>query len=171
VDPFHKLAHGLHQAAVRFVVIGVWGANYWAHEAGVVFTTRDRDLFLPPDPHNLLGAWKACEAAGLDLFSGDEPLDMPRDEWLARKVVERRAVTGARDGDLLQVDLTLLMAGFDFETVWRERRTFLVDGVEIPTARLLHIVQSKAQAGRPKDRLFLATHKENLRQLLGEQGA
>jgi hypothetical protein len=61
------------------------------------------------------------------------------------------------------------MAGFDFESVWRERRIFTVDGVEIPTARLLHIVQSKAQAGRPKDRLFLETHKENLRQLLGEQ--
>jgi hypothetical protein len=170
VDPFHKLARGLHEASVRFVLIGVWGANYWAHEAGVIFTTRDRDLFLPPDPDNLLRAWQACQAADLDLLSGDGPLDMPRDDWLARKVVERRALTRATDGAQLDVDLTLVMAGFDFETVWQERRVFTVDGVGVPTARLLHIVQSKAQAGRPKDHLFLETHKENLRQILGEEG-
>ena len=58
------------------------------------------------------------------------------------------------------------MKGFEFETVWRERRPFVVDAVEIPTARLLHIVQSKHAAGRDKDRLFLATHKDALEQLL-----
>lgn len=65
----------------------------------------------------------------------------------------------------LQVDLTLEMAGFDFETVWNERRAFLVEGVEIPTARL-HIVQSKHAAD--KDKLFLATHRDALEQLLGK---
>jgi hypothetical protein len=59
------------------------------------------------------------------------------------------------------------MAGFDFETVWNERRLFIVDAVEIPVARLAHIVESKAAAGREKDRLFLATHADALRQLLG----
>ena len=58
------------------------------------------------------------------------------------------------------------MAGFTFEEVWSERRTFLVEGVEIPVARLAHIVQSKAAAGRDKDRLFLATHEERLRALI-----
>jgi hypothetical protein len=42
----------------------------------------------------------------------------------------------------------------------------LVDGVEIPVARLLHIVESKGAAGRDKDRLFLATHRDALQQLL-----
>ena len=58
------------------------------------------------------------------------------------------------------------MKGYDFETVWRERRTFVVEGVDIPVARLLHIVMSKHAAGRDKDRLFLATHREALEQLL-----
>jgi len=49
--------------------------------------------------------------------------------------------------------------------VWAERRTFLVDGVEVPVARLTHIVQSKALADRPKDRLFLATYAEELRRM------
>jgi hypothetical protein len=58
------------------------------------------------------------------------------------------------------------MAGFDFDRVWNERREFVVDSVAIPVARLAHIIESKAAAGREKDRLFLATHAEALRQLL-----
>ena len=74
-------------------------------------------------------------------------------------------MTRARSGDDLAVDLTLVMNGFDFEAVWSERREFLVDDVEIPVARLLHIVTSKHAAGRDKDKLFLATHREALEQL------
>jgi hypothetical protein len=66
----------------------------------------------------------------------------------------------------LRVDLSLVMAGFDFDTAWRARREFVVDGVAIPVASIEHIVESKARAGRPKDRLFLATYEDALRQLL-----
>ena len=37
----------LHERWVRFVVIGVAGANYYALGASTIFTTLDRDLFLP----------------------------------------------------------------------------------------------------------------------------
>lgn len=166
MDEFASLARVFLGRDVRFVVIGVWGANFFANAAGVVFTTQDRDLFLPPDPENLMRAWEGCEAAGLALWSGNEPLDVPHDRFIADAVVARKALTRATRDDL-QVDLSLVMAGFEFETVWPERRTFIVDGVEIPVARLSHIVESKAAAGREKDRLFLATHADALRQLLG----
>jgi hypothetical protein len=58
------------------------------------------------------------------------------------------------------------MKGFDFETVWNERRVFTLDDVDVPIARLQHIVQSRHAAGRDKDRLFLATYREVLEQLL-----
>src|SRR5262249_51941479 len=83
---------------------------------------------------------------------------------LAGRVVERRAGVKVTDEAELEVDLTMVMAGFEFETVWSERRTFPSEGVEIPVARLMHIVQSKAAAGRVKDRLFLATHRDRLEQ-------
>ena len=166
MDEFAALVRVLLERDVRFVVIGVWGANFYATAAGAVFTTQDRDLFLSPDPENLMRAWDACEMAGLALWSDDEPLDTPHDRFIADAVVERRALTRASRG-ALHVDLTLVMGGFEFEPVWNERRQFIVDGVEIPVARLAHIVESKAAAGREKDRLFLATHAEALRQLLG----
>ncbi|MBI5435285.1 MAG: hypothetical protein HZA52_20795 [Planctomycetes bacterium] len=161
------LARALAARDVRYVLIGVAGANMHAHASGVVFTTQDRDLFLPREPENLLRAWQACEACNFDLVTETEPLDFPRDLELAKKVVEHAALTRAMGPDELQVDLTLVMAGFHFEDVWRERTVYVFEDAEVPVARLRHIVESKAAVGRHKDQLFLATHEENLRQLLG----
>ena len=48
----------------------------------------------------------------------------------------------------------------------RDRQVrYVIDDVEVPVARLLHIVTSKREAGRNKDKLFLATHREELEQL------
>jgi hypothetical protein len=42
----------------------------------------------------------------------------------------------------------------------------VVEETTVPIARLLHIIISKHQTGRDKDRLFLATHRDALEQLL-----
>jgi len=147
------------------VLIGVSGANFYAVPPASRFVTDDYDLFLPPDPDNLVRAWSACEEIGGELWLTDEPLDRPRDRWLAERIIERRGVTRVTGAQDLKVDLTLVMKGFEFEAVWRERRVFLVEGVEVPTARLLHIVTSKHAAGRPKDHYFLASHQDALEQL------
>jgi hypothetical protein len=165
LNPIAPLARALSDGSVRYAMIGVGGANLYAPGGAAIFITQDTDLFLPPDPDNLVRAWTACADVGLELWSQDDPLDIPRDRWLAERVVERRALTRATK-DELQVDLTLVMKGFDFETVWNERRTFVVDEAEISVARLLHIVTSKHAAGRDKDKLFLATHRDALEQLL-----
>ncbi|MEW6074473.1 MAG: hypothetical protein AB1726_17995 [Planctomycetota bacterium] len=163
---FVELARALIDLRVCYLLIGVSGANLHAHHAGVVFTTQDRDVFLPPDARNLWRAWQACESCSLELSSAGRPLDQPRDLALAERVVQRLASTSATDRRGLQVDLTLLMAGFTFDEVWRERVAFRLEGVEVPVARLKHIVASKAAVGRDKDRLFLATHAAALRELL-----
>ena len=124
---------------VRYIVIGVWGANYYAPSGTAMFLTLDRDLFLPADPDNLLEAWRVCEANGFGLFVGMEPLDRPRDGLLAKGVVGRRALTRASDGAGTDVELSLVMSGFDFEEVWPARRMFEVEGVaNSRRAALLH---------------------------------
>jgi len=166
VNPLVPLARALGAHSVRFVLIGVAGANYYALAGQDAFITRDHDLFLPQDPDNLVRAWEVCEEQALDLWLTNEPLDRPRDRWLAERIVERGAATRVTGPADLHVDLTLVMKGFDFEAVSKERRVFVVDGTDIPVARLLHIVLSKHAAGRDKDRLFLATHRDALEQLL-----
>ena len=168
MDPFTSLARALSAQRVRYLVIGVWGANYYAPSGSAMFTTLDRDLFLPADTGNLLAAWHVCQDNGFELFAGAELLDEPRDVELARAVVDRRALTRASDEIGTDVDLSLVMSGFDFEAIWPARRMFEVEGVVIPVARLSHIVESKARAGREKDRLFLATHREVLDYILSE---
>ena len=168
MDRFTSLAGALSAQGVRYVVIGVWGANYYAPSGNAMFMTLDRDLFLPADPGNLLAAWRVCRKCGFGLFAGTEPLDEPHDAELAHTVVERRSLTRAVDGMGTDVDLSLVMSGFDFETIWSARRMFEVEEVAIPVARLSHIVESKARAGREKDRLFLAIHREVLDQILSE---
>lgn len=163
---FHDLLRAFSTERVRFTLIGVAAANYYASGPAELFATRDRDLFLPLDADNLLRAWNACESVGLELSCSTEPLDSPRDRWLAQRIVERRALTRASDGEDLLIDLVLAMAGFTFEAVWRDHRTFRVDGVDLPVARLRDIVASKAAVGRPKDQLFLETHKETLRECM-----
>ena len=166
MEPFFELIRRLTESEVQFVLIGVGGANYWAPTPASMFLTHDRDLFLPPDPQNLLEAWEACRRAGLDLYSGNEPLDEPRDPWLAERIVALRALTRANDHAGLLVDLTLVMAGFEFEDVWSERRIFQVGGVPLPVARLQHIIDSKRAVGRKKDLLFVETFAQSLQELL-----
>ena len=163
---FPALVGALNRRGVRFVLIGVWGANFHARDASALFTTLDYDLFLPPSPDNLLEAWRACDEIGLSLEAAGEPLDTPRDRALAAAVIRRRASVTATGQDEFAVDFSLVMSAFEFEAVWDERRVFLVEGEELPVARLSHIIRSKAAANRPKDRLFLATHAEALRQML-----
>ncbi len=162
---FATLMRAMHEDGVQFVVIGVWGANLYAGTA--LFVTKDQDLFLPPEPDNLLGAWRCCERVGLELFANDEPLDQPRDDLLAAAVVRTRALTYATDHGALHVDLSLVMGNFEFADVCARRRMLVADGVQTPVASLVDIVEAKRIANRLKDRLFLATHAAELRRLLG----
>jgi hypothetical protein len=166
MHPLSPLAAALRRRGVRYMMIGVSAANLYGPGGQAIFATDDIDLFLPLDPDNLVRAWAACEEEALELWMNNEPLDRPRDRFLAERVVDHRALTRARGANELIVDFTLVMKGFDFEPVWNERREFLMDDIPVPAARLLHIIESKQAAGREKDQLFLATHLDALQQLL-----
>ena len=120
--PLTPLARALTVRSARYVLIGVTGANLYGPVGQAIFATNDFDLFLPLDPENLARVWNACDDAGLELWLNAEPLDRPRDRWLAERIIDRRAATRATGSTELAVDLTLVMAGFDFDTVWLEHR-------------------------------------------------
>lgn len=144
MEPFSRLLSELRARQVRFVLIGVGGANFWALDGAAIFRTKDRDLFLPPEPENLVRAWEACEACGLELTCSGEPLDRPRDDWLAERVVGLRALIWRppRQG-LLPSSLTIegcrgpspspsaSVAGLGSGREWREGRSVGLDGASI----------------------------------------
>lgn len=163
---FTAVMHALHDDGVRFVVVGVWGANLYAGNA--LFLTRDQELFLPFDPQNLLRAWRCCERLGLDLLRDEEPLHHPRGAELAAATVRTRSPTHATDHGPLHLDLSLVMGAFEFPDVAARRRVFVVDGAPTPVASLDDIVAAKQVANRPADRLFVASHAHELRRLVGD---
>lgn len=168
---FAACVEALHAQQVRFTLIGAWGANFHTVDTSVLFATPDHDLFLPLDPDNLVQAWEVAGALGLSLWDAKNPLQAPPDVDLARVIVDGRRPTRATTS-AMTLNLRLAMTAFAFEPVWEERRTFLMDGVEIPVARLSHIIRSKAATNREKDRLFLTQHAEILREMLdGDEGS
>jgi hypothetical protein len=94
--PLAPLAAELAAGAVRYVLIGVSAANMYGPHGQAVFTTKDFDLFVPPEPDNLARSWEACERAGLDLWIGGEPLGPPT-RSMARRAFRRTARPDARD--------------------------------------------------------------------------
>jgi hypothetical protein len=161
-----RLLRALRRADVRYLIIGVGGAALHAETIGARLYTKDLDLFLPRDPENLLACWTACETAGFELWSGSEPLDMPRDLWLAGRVVAQSALTTAQGPDALPTDLTFVMGRLDFEDVWLRRSSCDADTVPADVARLSDIVEAKRHADREKDRTFLTKNRAVLEELL-----
>jgi hypothetical protein len=166
VEPFIKLLHRLLAREVRFLVVGVSGANLYTASRLWLFVTAERHLFLPPEPENLIKVWAACKKTGLSLRAGERRLRPTTGVRLAERIVANRALTRACGKRWLTVDLSLVMEGFEFEQVWKERREFVIEGMLVPVARLRHIVDSKALAGTPMDRLFVHTHDDMLCQRL-----
>jgi hypothetical protein len=166
---FSKVARELATRRVRYVLIGVRGANLYARSIGQVFTSQDFNLFVPRNPANLLAAWRVLAKLGMELVCNGEPLDQPRDLALVNHVLRRGAVVRAEDDAGLIVDLTPVMKGHDFPTVWASRRRLRLGNALVPVAPLEAIVRSKAEADRPKDRLFLTSHEEVLRTPLQDE--
>ena len=59
--------------------------------------------------------WQVLAGSGWLLWTGDEPLGEPLDLELAEQVIRRRAAVQATSKEGLTLDLTLVMAGFDFD--------------------------------------------------------
>ncbi len=132
MQEYVEVLGSLVRANVRFLVIGVTGVNFYVIRKHVPFNTGDCDVFLPLDPENLLACWQVMEPLGFEFTSHGEPLEIPLDLWLARRVVERRAVVQALGPGDLRLDLTLMMRGFYFDSLWAERRTSLSKGRRSP---------------------------------------
>ncbi len=114
-DPFAQLCHALAARSVRYVLIGVAGANLYAPSAGASFVTKDYDLFLPLDQTTWCAPGQPVKTRGSILWLADDPLDRPRDQWLAWRIIERLALTRVTGPPDLEVDLTLVMQAFDFQ--------------------------------------------------------
>jgi hypothetical protein len=163
VNPYARACRDLEKAGVRYVIVGAFGANLYARDAGCVITTQDCDLLLPPDPEGLSRAIAVLKKLRYSLEAGGEPVDQDPD--LVRGIVRALGCVRAVKKNA-RIDLPLAIAGCTFESLWKRQRRVRVGSVTVRVAPLRDILRSKKLADRPKDRLFLATFKDALEQLL-----
>jgi hypothetical protein len=164
MDPYLRVCRELEKARVPYLIVGAFGANLYAREVGAVLTTLDCDLLLPADPAVLGRAVGVLRTLRYRLEAGGEPVDI--DPALMRGIVRAGACVRAVK-KTVQIDLPLSIAGCRFKSLWRNQHRLKAGGVLLRVAPLRDILRSKKLADRPKDRLFLATYEDALRQLLG----
>lgn len=158
VPPHLGFLAALSKAKVDYLLIGMMGLNHYAERPGEVFHTEDVDVLIAPHADGLLRACAALVRAGYELESNGEPLGTV-DAFLARRIVERRAVITGRHEHGLGVDIVLEARPYTF-TQWRDSaRKFRVDDIQVVCASQEMILRAKADAGRPKDKAFLKVYK------------
>ena len=134
-----------------------------------MFSTGDADALLRPVSSNLLRALRCLSRAGFRLEAGGEPIG-PVDALLARRLVEHRAVVRGFREDGLKVDLVLEAGGIPYTEWSGSRRHFKIEGVRVPVGALPVLIRAKENAGRDKDRKFLAFYKTELAEMLRRAG-
>jgi hypothetical protein len=164
VRAYGEVCRRFHEGRVPYVIVGVFGANLHAQQAGLVVTTADCDLLLPPDPKVLARALRVLRKLRFTLSAGGEGIP-DEDPVLMDGIVRARACVQAVRG-IVRIDLALEIAGYTFERLWNRRRRFRLGGAVVHVAPLEDILRSKELAGRDKDKLFLATYRDALEQLL-----
>lgn len=164
IDDVLAVCRAFEEAAVRYLVIGVFGIHlHVLRRGGEAIPTEDCDLMLPRDATTLGSALRILSRMGFELEAGGEPLIDP-DDVIVAGVLRSRAVVRARRGDAL-FDLMTHSPSLDFEVLWRESLPYVVEGLTLHVAPVEALVRSKLAAGRTKDLLFLERFRELIEDL------
>jgi hypothetical protein len=164
MDPYAEVCKRFEDQRIRYLIVGVFGINFYARQAGQIITTADCDVLLPAGLAILRKALQTLKAMGFVFEAGGEP--MPAlDPAILKGVLRARAVVCAERPDA-RIDICTQIAGAEFEGLWRRHREFVVEGTIIRVGPLQALVKSKRLADRPKDRLFLEQHSEIIDSLL-----
>ena len=123
----------LNREGARYVLIGARAMQLW----GTTRATRDIDILIDPTVENAKRVLSALRKSGYGLAS----------EWLAEEVAERFVTI---IGDDPRVDLFTLAWSIRYPEARATAEVFEVEGVEIPTASLDHLIASK-RTGRLQD--------------------
>ena len=123
----------LNREDARYLVVGAMAMQLW----GTTRATRDIDILIEPTVENAERVLRALSQVGFGFAR----------EWLAEEVA-RKFVTII--GDSPRVDIFTVAWSVKYADAAPGAQVFEVEGVEIPTASIEHLIASK-RTGRLQD--------------------
>lgn len=138
----------LNEEGARYVLFGATAMQLW----GTTRATRDIDILIQPTVENARRVLAALSRLGLGLAR----------EWLAEEVAGKPVTV---IGDTPRVDVFTVAWSVHYPVAADEAETFEIEGVEIPTASLEHLIASK-RTGRLQDAADIEVLEE-IRRLRG----
>jgi hypothetical protein len=167
MDPYIEVCKKFAENGIRYVIVGVFGINFYARQAGEIITTADCDILIPAEFPIFRKALQLLAAMEFALQAGGEPLP-DLDPVVLKGILRARAVVRADRADA-RIDLCTRIAGVRFSDLWKNRREFVLEGVNINVGQLQQLIKSKRAANRPKDELFLEQYKEAIQSMLRQR--
>lgn len=146
-----EVCHHLNQHGARYVLIGARAMQLW----GTTRATRDIDILIEATVEN----------AGRVLAAVGEAGNVLAREWFAEEVASRFVTIL---GDDPRVDIFTLAWSVRFPEARAAARIFRIEGVDIPTVSLDHLIASK-RTGRLQDAADIEILEE-IRRLTGPDG-
>jgi len=123
----------LNQHRARYVLVGAAALQLWGHARA----TRDIDILIERSLDNGEKVLAALSEVGFGLAR----------EWLASEIVGKPV---SIIGDSPRVDVMTVAWSVHYPEARRDATVFTVEGVEIPTASIDHLIESK-RTGRLQD--------------------
>lgn len=160
-DPYAEVLAEFNREAVKYVVIGMSGINYYASKAQETFTTQDFDIFVKPTIENVKKFVPIFEKLNYSLTAGKERLK----ESSIKKIVRDKKTILATDPYGITFELILSVSGYTFSQMEKDATIFNVKTIPIKVAKLSKLLMSKKIAGREKDLLFLKRYEILLKEI------
>lgn len=137
-DEFREFLRYLNSRKVRYLLIGGWAVGIHGNPR----LTADMDLLIGVDDKNIEGIISALDDFGI---KGAQP------EFFRK--VDNTFKIGRPP---LRIDILNKALGLNFETCYKRKKVFKLDGLPVKVISKADLMKSKAAAKRPKDLADLA---------------
>jgi hypothetical protein len=137
---FLDMLSALSDARAEFLVVGAHAVAVHARPRA----TGDLDLWVRPTGENAERVWHALEVFGAPLD------DLAKSDLTSDDLVFQIGLPPKR------IDILTDIGSVDFEQAWPRRVTISFEGLAVPVIGREDLIQSKRDAGRPRDLADLA---------------
>ena len=156
MNPYLEILKKLNVSGIKYVVVGLFGINFYSDSAATSFSTNDLDVFIDPTVDNVKRSCHCLKEMDMNLSfkTGKETVKEYSDKDLLTVVRERKVIV-ASDQYGIVVEFLLQISGLTFSEINNNAKIFNVEGIPVRVGKLEDLLLSKRIAGRKKDKLFL----------------